>query len=260
MAYLRTSLIPELLDAVRRNQNHGNYDLRFFEIGHVFKVDPGAEDRLVEDYYEEERVALLVTGEALPRQWSIPARKADLFDVKGAVEQLAEQLSLDKARFISYSTSDGLTESPLSIEIHGVCAGYLGRVRDKVASMFGVEGEVYVAELHVANLAPRRVKRFESLPRFPKVRRDISFLIDRTVEVGKLDGAIRKAGGELLTAADVFDVYEGEKLPPGTKSVAFSLEVMSRQKTLTDSEIETVVRQVVQALEQEFGAILRSVH
>ena len=78
--------------------------------------------------------------------------------------------------------------------------------------------------------------------------------------MGKLDAAIRKAGGELLTAADVFDVYEGEKLPPGKKSVAFSLEVMSRQKTLTDSEIEAVVRQVVLALEQEFGAVLRSMH
>jgi phenylalanyl-tRNA synthetase beta chain len=223
-------------------------------------VDPKAEGRLVDDYCEEERVALLMSGEAMPRQWSLPARKADLFDVKGAVEQLVEQLSLDKARFISYPTSDGLTESSLSIEIYGVRAGYLGRVKEEVALKFGIEGEAYIAELRVADLAPRRAKSFESLPRFPKVRRDISFLIDRTVEVGKLDAAIRKAGGELLTAADVFDVYEGEKLPSGKKSVAFSLEVMSRQKTLTDSEIEAVVRQVVLALEQEFGAVLRSMH
>lgn len=260
MAYLRTSLIPELLDVIRRNQNHGNPDLRMFEIGHVFRVDPEAEGRLVENFAEEERVAILCTGEAIPRQWSVPARKADLFDVKGAVEHLVEQLSLDKARFISYSTSDGLTESTLSIEIHGVQAGYLGRIKEEVASKFGIEGDVYVAELRLSALATRTAKRFEPLPRFPKVRRDISFFVDRAVEVGKLEQSIRAAGGELLIAVDLFDVYEGEKLPAGKKSLAFSLEVMSRQKTLTDSEIETVVRRVVRALEQEFGVTLRSVH
>lgn len=260
MAFLRTSLIPELLDVVRRNQNHGNPDFRMFEIGHVFRVDPSAEGRLVEDFAEEERVAILCTGEAAPRQWSIPARKADVYDVKGAVEHVLGQLSLDKARFISYPTSDGLTESALSIEIHGVQAGFLGRIRDEVTSKFGIEGDVYVAELSVSALGTRKAKRFEPLPRFPKVRRDISFFVDRTVEAGKLEQAILAAGGDLLVAADVFDVYEGEKLPGGKKSVAFSLEVMSRQKTLTDAEIETVVRRVVLALEREFGVVLRSVN
>jgi phenylalanyl-tRNA synthetase beta chain len=260
MAFLRASLVPELLDSVRRNQNHGNPDLRFFEIGHVFRVDPAAEGRLVENFYEEERVALLLAGEALPRQWSAPARKADLFDVKGYVEQLVGELALDKARFISYSTSDGLTESSLSIEIHGGYAGYLGRVKEEIASKFGIEGDVIVAELRVSALVPRSVKRFESLPRYPGVRRDISFLVDRSVQVAKLDEAMRVAGGELLVDVDVFDIFEGEKLPAGKKSLAFSLDVMSRQKTLTDSEIEAVVRQVVRALEEQFGAVLRSVH
>ena len=260
MAFLRTSLVPELLDSVRRNENHGNGDLRFFEIGHVFRVDPAAEGRLVEDYYEEERVAILQTGESAPRQWSSPARKADLFDVKGSVEQLVEELALDKARFISYSTSDGLTESSLSIEIHGVQAGTLGRVKDEIALKFGIEGEVYVAELRLSALAPGKGKRFESLPRFPGVRRDISFLVDRSVEVGRLEEAMHVAGGDLLVGVALFDIFEGEKVPAGKKSLAFSLDVMSRQKTLTDPEIEAVVRRVVGVLEREFGAELRSLH
>jgi phenylalanyl-tRNA synthetase beta chain len=260
MAYLRTSLIPELLDSVRRNQNHGNGDLRFFEIGHVFRVDPAAEGRLVEDYHEEERVAIVQTGEVVPRQWSSPARKADLFDVKGSVEQLVEELALDKARFISYSTSDGLTESSLSIEIHGVQAGTLGRVKDEIALKFGIEGEVYVAELRLSALAAGKGKRFESLPRFPGVRRDISFLVDRSVEVGRLEEAMCAAGGDLLVGVALFDIFEGGKVPAGKKSLAFSLDVMSRQKTLTDAEIEAVVRRVVGVLEREFGAELRSLH
>jgi phenylalanyl-tRNA synthetase beta chain len=259
MAFLRTSLIPGLLDATRRNQNFGNPDLKFFEIGHVFRADPSSPGRIVGDYVEEERVALALTGEAAPRQWSAPARKADMFDLTGAVEEFSEKLSLDKARFISYSTSDGLTESTLSIEIHGGYVGSLGKVRAEILSQFGIEGDVLVAELALSSLTPRRKKNYEQLPRFPKVRRDISLFVDRNVALGSVEQSIRRAGGELLVGVDVFDVYEGEKAPQGKKSLAFSLEMISRQKTLTDAEIEATVRQIVHSIESEFGAMLRSV-
>ena len=259
MAFLRTSLVPGLLDAIRRNQNFGNPDLRFFEIGHIFRVDPSFPERIVEDFVEEERVALALTGEAAPRQWSAPARKADMYDLTGAVAEFAEKLSLDKARFISYSTSDGLTESTLSIEIHGGYAGFLGRVREDILSKCGVEGDVFVAELLLSSLTPRRKMKYEQLPRYPKVRRDISVFIDRNLALGTVEQMIRQAGGELLVGVNVFDVYEGEKAPHGKKSLAFSLELISKQKTLTDTEIETAVRQIVHALESEFGATLRSV-
>jgi phenylalanyl-tRNA synthetase beta chain len=259
MAYLRTSLIPGLLDTVRQNQNYGNPDLRFFEIGHVFWVDPTSGNRLIENYVEEERVALLLTGEAAPRQWSTPARKSDMYDLKGAVASFVEKLSLDKARFISYSTSDGLTESTLSIEIHGGYAGSLGRVREDILPKLGVEGDVFIAELLLSALAPRKVRSYEQLPKFPKVLRDISLFVDRGVHVGDIEERIRSAGGELLVGGDLFDVYEGEKAPEGKKSLAFSLALMSRQKTLTDAEIEAAVRRVVEALERDFGATLRSV-
>jgi phenylalanyl-tRNA synthetase beta chain len=259
MACLRTSLVPGLLDAVRRNQNFGNPDLRFFEIGHVFRLDPSSPDRVVDDFVEEERVALVLTGEAEPRQWSAPARKSDMYDLTGVVAEFAEKLSLDKARFISYSTSDGLTESTLSIEIHGGYAGFLGRVREDILSKFGVEGDVLIAELLLSSLTPRRRLKYEQLPRYPKVRRDISVFVDRNLPLGSVEQMIRQAGGELLVGVDVFDVYEGEKAPHGKKSLAFSLELISKQKTLTDTEIETAVRQIVHALENAFGATLRSV-
>lgn len=259
MTYLRTSLIPGLLETVRRNQNFGNTDLRFFEIGHVFRLDPASGRHLVEDFTEEERVALLLAGEATPRQWSSPARKADIFDLKGAVASLVEKLSLDKAGFISYSTSDGLTESTLSIDIHGGYAGSLGKVREDILSGFGIDGEVYVAELLISSLTPRKVRSYEQLPRYPKVLRDISLFVNREVRVGDLEEAIRKAGGELLVGVELFDVYEGERAPAGKKSLAFSLALLSRQKTLTDEEIEASLRPIVNALEQEFGATLRSV-
>ena len=259
MAFLRTSLIPGLLDSVRRNQNHGMADIRFFEIGHVFRVDSKAAGRLVGDFYEEERLAILIAGEREPRQWSSKPERCDLFDLKGVVEGVAEKLTLDKARFISYSTSDGLTDSSLSIEIHGVQAGTCGRVRKEICEGFGIEGELFAAELLLSALAPREARKYQSLPKYPKVRRDIAFFVERSIPVEGISAAIRTLGGELLEGVELFDLYEGEKAPEGKKSLAFSLELMSRQKTLTEAEIDAVVRRVVEGLQQEFRATLRSV-
>ncbi len=259
MAFLRTSLVPGLLDVIQRNQSYGNSDLRLFEIGHVFREDPEASRRLVGDYAEDEMIALILAGNASPRHWSHPPRKTDLFDLKGAVADLVEKIALDKCCFISYSTSDGLTDNSLAIEIHGSYAGYLGRVKESFVTRAGVEGEVFVAELSLASLRLVGKRKYEQLPRFPKVRRDISLFVDLSVSVGSLEQVIGKSAGELLVGVELFDVYQGEKAPSGKKSLAFTLELMSRQKTLTDADIDGTVREVVAALERESGAVLRSV-
>jgi phenylalanyl-tRNA synthetase beta chain len=259
MAFLRTSLVPGLLDVIQRNQSFGNFDLRFFEIGHVFREDPDAPGRLVGDYAEEERVVLILAGNAAPRHWSYPPRKADILDLKGEVAGLVEKIALDKCCFISYSTSDGLTDNSLAIEIHGSYAGYLGRVKESFVTRAGVEGEVFAAEISLASLRSTGKRTYEQLPRFPKVRRDISLFVDLSVSVGSLETVIRKSAGELLVGVELFDVYQGEKAPSGKKSLAFTLELMSRQKTLTDAEIEATISEAVSALERESGAVLRSV-
>jgi phenylalanyl-tRNA synthetase beta chain len=258
-AFMRTSLIPGLLQSVARNQNFGNNDLRLFEIGHVFAIDASARNRFVEDYAEAEKVALLLAGEAQPVQWSMTPRKVDLFDIKGAVSALVEKISLDKCDFIYYRTSDGLTDSALAIDINGGYAGYLGRVKPSLLTDLGIAGEVFIAELRLATLEPGKVKHYEQLSRYPKVRRDISLFVDVAVPVGEIEGLIRRAAGELLSSVVLFDLYQGEKAPEGKKSLAFSLELMSRQKTLTETEIEGSIRRVVDALAKEFGSVLRSV-
>jgi phenylalanyl-tRNA synthetase beta chain len=205
-----------------------------------------------------ERVALMMAGEAVPRHWSVPSRKADLFDVKGAIEVLATKIGLDKCRFLLYPTSDGLTDGSLAIEINDGYAGRLAQVKPSVLKDLGIEGDVYFAEFELASLEPGREKHYEQLPRYPKVRRDISLFVDRSVPVGDIEEFIRKAAGELLVSAGLFDLYQGDRAPEGKKSLAFSLELLSREKTLTEAEIEGTVRRVVDALVEKFGAVLRS--
>ncbi|RPH37447.1 phenylalanine--tRNA ligase subunit beta, partial [bacterium] len=153
--------------------------------------------------------------------------------------------------------SNRLTKHTLAIEIHGTYAGYLGQVREEVLAKAGVEGDVYVAEFNLAPLAEVPLRKYSALPRFPKVQRDVALVLDRGVSAESVEQAIRTAGGELLQAVTLFDVYEGEGLPAGKRSLAFSLELMSHQKTLTDAEIEAAVGQIVRTVEQAFGATLR---
>ena len=257
MAVMRTSLLPGLLQVIALNQSRGTPDLRLFEIGHVFRVDAGAPGRLVDDVAEEERVALVLTGARKPRHWDVPRTDLDIFDLKGTVEDLLTALGLDNHRVIPYSTSDSLTESPLGIELQGSYAGQMGRVAPQVLSRFGVEGEAFAAELNLQALRQDVRKPFIPLPRFPRVRRDVAFTLDRSTQAGTVEQEIRAAGGELLIGVDVFDVYEGKGMPEGKKSLAFALELMSREKTLTDAEIDAVVARVVRRVEETFGAVLR---
>jgi phenylalanyl-tRNA synthetase beta chain len=259
MINLRTSLIPGMLDVVARNIRASVFDMRLFEIGHVFSMSDPGEKTLVDTFREEERLAVLLTGSAESPHWAHPARTVDFFDMKGCVEGLLEALGLDKWRVISYSTGDGLTEDSLAIEIHGSYAGHFGRVRSEVLKFFGIEQEVFAAEFALTPLCSGEERRFEPLPRFPRVRRDVAFGVREELPAGDIVEVIRASAGELLQSVEVFDVYQGANLPPGTKSLAFTLELLSREGTLTEADIDAVVQRVIHRVQETCGATLRGV-
>jgi phenylalanyl-tRNA synthetase beta chain len=258
MAFLRTSLVPGLLDVVLRNLSFGNTTLRLFEVGHVFSGDPGPyRTTVVEGYFESEVLAIVLTGLRAPPGWDRAGEGVDFYDIRGVLEGLLGQFSLDKWRLISYSTSDGLTDNPLLIEIEGVQAGYLGRVRDSVLERIGVRQPVYVAEIAAKSLLAGGKKAFEPLPKFPRVRRDVALVVRDEVTAAELEAAVREGAGDLLQSVEVFDVFVDPSLGAGKKSLAFALELMSRERTLTDQEIDQVVRAAVREAGQRCGATLR---
>lgn len=256
MSVMRASLVPALLEAAARNERRGNADLRLFEIGHVFAV--GSAPRLVGNIKEEQRLCLLLAGNGTPRHWQEPGRKVDLFDLKGDVADLLDSCGLDSWRFIYYPTSETLAENSIFVEINGTKGGFLGKVKEEVCRKFGLEQEVFVAELTLSLLQSRKKKRYEPLPRFPKVRRDIAFVLDEGISAERVTQCMVASGSKLLQDVELFDVYQGENLPAGKKSLAFTLNIMSRDKTLVDSEIDAEVRRVADALQRELQAELRS--
>ena len=258
MVMLRTSLIPGLLDVVARNQSFGNVDLRLFEIGHVFrqKTENGVPPNL-EEIIEEEHASLVMTGHFSLGGWNTSDRLVDIYDMKGEVGNLFAKFALDKPLFISYPTSNCLAEGAVAVEINGSRCGHLGAVRDDLLNMFGIEQQVFVAELNLKLFSADKKRKYQPLARFPKVRRDVAFIVAREVTAHDIERTLEESSSGLVSRVELFDVYEGENLPDGKKGMAFSVEMMSREKTLNVEEIEAEVTTMVKRVEQRFGATLR---
>jgi phenylalanyl-tRNA synthetase beta chain len=246
---LRTSLVPSLLAAVRRNLDLGARSVALFEVGHVFRVGEPVDER-------EHAAAVLggLVGEGLHAE----DREHDILDVKGVVEFVLEGLRVEW-------TLDVPAEPPLHpgrsgvVTVAGKHAGAFGELHPLDASRLGLVGRVAVAELDVSALAPERVAvAFRDVPRFPPVRRDLALVVPEDVPVGAVRAALIDAAGDLLDRCILFDVFRGGAIPEDRKSLAFALAFRAPDRTLTDEEIEPLVAAIVSRSRSEFGAQLRA--
>lgn len=260
MSSLRTSLIPGALATVRHNVSRGQEDLRLFEIGHVFSRSTEGPIIALNDLHEEERVLLLLTGDSHSPRYGVPERSVDFFDLKGEVENLLSKFSLDKHRFISYDSRSPLTEYQLRLEINGTYGGFLGKISKQILSRFEIEQDVFVCELVGGVLADhlKQVKQYVPLPKFPSVRRDLALVVDLQTSNGQVESALKESGEGLLSGVVLFDVYVGEQIGTGKKSLAYALEFQPRDRTYTDREIDAVVARMLDHVENQCNAKLRS--
>lgn len=256
MAALRASMVPGILEVIQHNLNRGTKSLRLFELGRVFASGAG---QYIKGYVEEERICAAITGDANLSELYAPNRMVDIFDLKGELEIFFEKISLDKIRFIYYSMSNTLSEGPVFVEINGGYAGYFGRVKVDWLNRFEIGQDVYVCELNRELLqASRRLNRkYNPLPKFPSVSRDLAFIVDRSIDVGELKECIEQSGGELLRSVRLFDLYSGESIPGGKKNTAFALQFQSDERTLTEEEVERMVEAIVREMGKKFNAELR---
>jgi phenylalanyl-tRNA synthetase beta chain len=262
-AVLRTSLLHSALPVAKHNWAHGERDLRLYEIGTVFSRRNGSngdKDEELESYAEEERLLILLSGRTAKPQFNAGSREVDLFDLKGEIEALLSKFNLDKYRFISYDSATALIESALAVEINGTYAGLLGKLAKSVAERFDIEDEVFVSELNLELIeqAHQREKKYRALPRFPSVKRDLAFVVDSSISHERIESAIRAAGEGFISELLLFDLYVGEQVGPGKKSLAYALKFQPYEKTMTDAEADALVKKIVRAVEEGCGARLRS--
>ena len=254
MSGMRNTLVLSLLNVVQHNINRQVSNLRIFEINRVFK-HPGNLNQLPQ---EELRVAVVLTGLREPELWYSHRESVDFYDIKGICEALMDKISLDYFRFIYYDNF-AVSEESLAVHINEQRIGYLGRLRPELLAAFDIEQPVYVLELAVSPLLEHRRKerKYNAIPRFPFVERDLAVVVDADVEAEKLIAAAQKVGGKYLQTISVFDVYRGKQVPEGKKSVALRFVFQSRERTLTEEEINKTMDTIFRQLQKEFGATLR---
>ncbi|MGM0880122.1 MAG: phenylalanine--tRNA ligase subunit beta [Bacillota bacterium] len=257
---LRTTLIAQLLETAAYNRNRKNESAAIFEIGSVFHTDEAQLTRLPQ---EKHRFAALLTGNRTEAQWNAKAVQVDFYDAKGILETVFSVLGLTAS--VSYEaaqpehfhpgrTAAVLLDTPNGPEV----IGYVGQLHPALQLEADL-ADTYVLEIGLDllyELADSEIE-YKVLPRYPAMQRDIAVVVDQAVAAAKLTGTAWDIAGELLESVRVFDVYTGEKLGAGKKSVAISLVYRHGERTLTDEEVTELHGKVVLQLEQSFAAELR---
>jgi len=250
---LRLSLIPSLLWTVAANLRHEPV-VEVFEIARIYlprESDLPQERRLV---------ALALAGSDEKLSWLAPGYARDLYDLKGVIGALLDRLGVRDFGVAPTSHPSFRPGRAADLMVAGERAGVLGELHPDVAEAFQISREtVAVAELDFEVIASRATMRraYRPLPRFPGVAQDLAIVVDDSIPAAQVGALIREAGGDLLEDARLFDVYAGEPIASGKRSLAYSLTFRSPERTLTDQEAQKAQERIQRALEERLGAELR---
>lgn len=252
---LRTTLLPGILDTLARNAARRNKDVAVFEIGHVFY--PVADKELPT---EELTLAGAMTG-SLPTGWNAPGERLDFYYAKGVIENLLAAFDIKGAEYTAITDNPSLHPGrAAAVRVKDVVLGYIGEISPRVQENYRLGERVYIFSVNLAALFPlvNLVKKYQPLPKYPAVDRDMALLVRQETVAGELLKVVMETGGDLLKEVKLFDVYQGERLPAGHKSLAYSLRFQAPDRTLTDEEVNAVFDKICTMLKEKQGAELRS--
>jgi phenylalanyl-tRNA synthetase beta chain len=252
---LRTTLIPQLLEVASYNRNRKIMDTHIFDIGHVFLSE---ENVLTELPQEEERISGLLTGKWHDHPWQQDSTQTDFFVAKGVVEGLFRKLEVGPIRFERAEIDHYHPGRTAHILLKDQIIGLVGQIHPQTQSQFDLD-DVYVFELSLDRIleALPGTLTYQPLPKYPGIQRDLAIIVDRHVAVGEVQQTIKEAGSPLVQSVALFDVYTGDRVDAGKKSLAYSLQYLDPNKTLTDEEVKTVHERVIEQLKLQWGATLR---
>jgi phenylalanyl-tRNA synthetase beta chain len=251
-AWMRSTLLPGLLNAVRHNLNHGIRDVRLFEIGRIFSIFKAGE-------LPQETLALgiVATGGALEEDRAQSERELDFFDLKGAVEAAVDWMNLSPLTFAQASAQHLRVGQSAQIKSgDGTSIGTIGRLNESIAASYKFRQPVYVLELDLSALlsGPAKLIQYSPLPRYPSVTRDISLLVNRNVNLDEIFAAVNNQQVGDCRSVKLVGTFEGGNIPPSKRSVTLRLEYRSDERTLRDEEVEEYHSRLTSRLLDTFGA------
>jgi len=252
LSVMRTSLWGGLLDVLTYNLNRKQERAYLFEIGAVYQQQAGA-------YQETTRVSGLAYGSAKPEQWAAANTEIDFFDVKAHVDSLIgadcshKQVTYEKAEHCALHP--GQTAKVL---LNGKAIGWLGKLHPKWQQHYDLAKSAYVFELDVDAIVARPLPAYEEVSKLLPVRRDLAIVLDENIAVQTVLSAIHEENIALIADVALFDLYQGKGVPENKKSLALSVLMHDTQKTLTDSDADTAIANLLQLLQIKFDAVLRN--
>jgi phenylalanyl-tRNA synthetase beta chain len=254
MAVMRCGLWPGLIKIMQYNQHRQQGRGRFFEIGRRFYKEP-----VTAEVKQEVVVGGLIYGSVFPEGWGDPLRGVDFFDIKGDLQAL---LALTRQggswEFLKQEHPALHPGQTSTILLQGREVGYIGQIHPQILSALDVTGPGFVFELELESLLYARFPEFSQIPKYPFVRRDLAVLLDEHQEVAQVLAFCKAEGAGLVRNVFIFDVYVGEKVPFGKKSVGLGFILQSLDRTLQDEEVDHVMEDMAHHLKRQFGASLRS--
>ena len=251
MSVMRTNLVSGLINTFLYNLNHGQNNQRLFEIGNTFHIDKS------NNVSEKKLVAGLMSGKKSSDNWKEKFDNLTFYHLKGLVQDLLSDFSQPN----SYSLCNvdflhpGMS-SAISFEKKTI--GFLGSIHPVVLNKVGVKDDLFIFSFELDKLIFESSKSFEEYSKFPSSARDLAFVFDKEVNADEIKEVIQNSAGEFYKDLEIFDIYEGERIDAGKKSIALSISWQSSSKTLLDGDIDTAVEKIVNSIKKELDGTLRT--
>jgi phenylalanyl-tRNA synthetase beta chain len=252
--YLRTSLIPGMLDVVRRNFDYGVRRVDMYQIGTVF-LSPRGRNQLPD---EQHVLSIVLSRSDTTDFWNNSKQSADLFDIKEEIELLFQVIRIDLGRDIAYNSDEATGKFAYALKNKVLIEG--GIVSEAIASRYDFEQGVWCASLDIDELYRRSSakRKFSALPEYPSSKRDLSLVAKRGIHFEEIQKSLVKSAGPLLESLQVFDVYSGENLASDQTAYGVRLNFRSLKRTLTDGDVDAVIKKVLLNLKKQLDVELRS--
>ncbi len=262
LGVMRQTLLYGGLESIAYNRNRKHGDLRLYEFGNCYNYnsEKKRDNNILAEYSEDTRIALWICGKTTRKSWATNESNSSVFELKAAIENILKRIGIGNKQVIFEELENSIYSSAMTIRSHRRNIGSFGVVSKKVLDDFDIDTDVFYAEMSWDALMKETENykvKFSEISKFPAVSRDLALLIDQSVKFAEIEQIALKSERKLLKQVSLFDVYEGKNLPEGKKSYAVNFMLQDESKTLTDKQIDAVMKKIQHNLEKELNASLR---
>ena len=260
MSHLRTSLIPGLLTTISNNLKVNEKDLQLFELGKVFEKISDSNINDFKDFTESEQLLIALTGNRIKNEWFEIDSPFNVYDLTGFVESFLTKILPDiSVNLKSVDESQSKFDNSFRLYCENQIIGLGGKLKNELCTLFDLDQDVYMVHVDLSVLKGISISKkiFNELLKFPKVYRDVAFVLDKNITSAQVMNTIKEACTNLLHNIKLFDIFQSESLGKDKKSLAFQLEFCNSSRTLTEEEVEKDFRNAIKSVEKIYNAQLR---